>query len=194
MNWLIIFLAVFMGFFFLFIPAFGLFFWWVSFNRRAIILKEVGDDANDAILKHVRCKVVTHPSIGEVIKFLPFSGYPTCKKFGSKHWISIKHKNKLVEGIILYCQGNNFRPVTLHQLAERYVLKVKDEDNRRFLMQYEIMKNNTAEDYNMLRYGVIGFFGSITVIGVIMLFVILFIMDEGTKQYFLYKGAELIVK
>lgn len=162
------------------LPSMFLFFYFKSFKYRAIILQEVGDDENDALIHIVNCKVVNTPDVGEVIKFKPGSGVEDCKRFGSENWTSLMEKRNLRQGIILYKQGKNLRPVRLQRdKNDNYFLDVIEEDNRKFMMQSMIMKNRKLEDYRVVRTAVLSFFIFLGFYGIATLMFWLAVMDQN---------------
>lgn len=193
MNLLIIFLCLFGAFFFLFLPTLGVWLYFLTFNKQAIIANEVGEDENDALIRYVKCKVAHDNKIGFLIKFHPFSGLKPSKYFDSKYWTTIKMKNKLKEGIALYRQGENYRPMMMENgEGDNYNLVIQDEDNRKFRMMYEIAESKRSRDGGDARWAIIGFFIFVMFVTFIYVTGVIWVMDDNTKTYFVQQGWSII--
>lgn len=179
-------------FLFFILPTIAFIVWLLSFNKRGIILNEVGEDENDAIVNFTKLKITNDVKVGQILKFFPFSPYKVAKRFDSRDWTSMKEKNKLREGIILYRQGDNYRPVEFKKDEQGFYLKVRDEDNRKFLMQHEIMIARKHNETTVIKYAVVSFFIFIAFISFLTIAFMWWIMDANTKQIIISKGAQVI--
>lgn len=184
MNPAMFLLFFFFATFFIIAPVMFIFFYFKSFKNRAIILKEVGEDENDSVAHIIKYKNQNHIKLSDVIKFAPFSGLRPCKQFDSSYLVSVKDSTKLRDGIILYKQGENYRPTELRYNEEEkeYVLHVKDADNRKFNFQYHIMKESKRDEASVIKTGVVSFFVFLAFIGLISLLTLLSIMDDSARS------------
>ena len=128
------------------LPLFGfIIFYVLSFNRRAVVITESGENVDDGLIKTVNCRV-RDTKEGEVIQFFKTQILEASKRFKSHLWTKHKEKNRFREAIILYEQSGNYRPTKAVWGARGVELRILDEDNRKFLIHREIIKGRSGAD------------------------------------------------
>lgn len=137
------------------IPTIVIFiFWYKSFNKQVICIKELGDDPNNANVFLCSAKITNMGILGDVIKFYPGFGFTETKRFGSNYWLPVYNGKKRREGLALYWQGRNPRPMKVTNEDGKYYLDIIDEDNREFILDRELWKIHVGDD-NKIMFGTV---------------------------------------
>jgi hypothetical protein len=141
-------------------------FWFKSYNRRAIIFRELGENPNDSKITIVKCKVQKHGKLGEVTRYMMGSGLTLSKRFSSDKWTKIFIKGRLWDGILLYQEGQNLRPLKIMQDVDGLKLEAIDEDNEDFLINSAIYRAEKNDESRII------------VISVVCLFIFLVVLSS----------------
>ena len=112
-----------------------------SFKIPVYLCREVGEDTDDAVIKLYWAKKGKKAVLGRTLRFKPLQGpgLEESKLYPNHYFTRMVIGKKSYEGIILYQQGSNYRPVTLIQKDNYANLVVEDEDNRDFMIDREII-------------------------------------------------------
>jgi len=139
--------------------------WIRSFNRHAIVYREVGKEPGLAEKRRLKYKPVQRPNIGKYIKFfLAGRSYPDSNYFGSQYWRHVKDGKKDFIGIPLYMQRDTYRPIVF-ALEPKPHLYVVPEDSREFKLRSYIAKQGDYENNRLYMTAIAGLLIFLVVLG-----------------------------
>lgn len=175
-------MLVIIGFILLVIPVIFLIVAYVkSFNRRAVVFEEFGDNPNDAKIKVYNYRENVAPNVGRYIKFF-LSSLKRAKLFDSHYKTRIEIGGKIYEGLILYAHGdNNVRPIKNYSSK----LEIIDEDNRGFKLNWIYVSKRNSSDTNALYVKSLGIMLGFVVVIAVIFIIGYFLITRGMIRDFL---------
>jgi len=172
----------------LFMPLMaGLIVWWNSFRLPIYLFKEIGKDENDSVIKQHWAKVKYNKILGGLVHFRPFQGpgLKDAKRYNNTLWsrVSMK-KNRSREGLLLYAQGTNYRPMKVREEQNGSItLVVVNEDTREFIIDREMSAGLMNEESRTVLYTVLLFSAAVVIITVFSLLSYLYLGNSDIEQY-----------
>lgn len=143
--------------------------WIRSYNVVIPMFREVGDKVENAVSRNYTAKVWRKTGLGETLHFFPGSKLKDTKRYDSNMWVRVRRGKKWIDGIPLYAQGGNIRPIVLDNSNEdKPVLVVKNEDNRQFILDREMKNEVRKSEHRVVIASVFSFMAFMTIITIVV--------------------------